>query len=121
MIEEKIVCIGCPMGCETTINIDDQGKVIKIAGYKCKEGRQYVIEEYQSPVRVFTATILTENSSRPLLPVRTNRPILKTKLKEVAKALVKVRATPPIQAGQVILQNLFNTGADITATDDLLN
>jgi CxxC motif-containing protein len=121
MVEEKIICIGCPMGCETTLNIDDQGKVIKIVGYQCKEGRQFVIEEYQSPVRVFTATILTENSSRPLLPVKTNRPIIKTKLKEVAKALIKVRAIPPIQVGQIVLQNFLNTGADIIATDDLLN
>ncbi len=120
MVEEKIICIGCPMGCRTTLDIDDEGKVIKVLGNRCKEGRQYVIEEYQNPVRVFTATILTENSSRPLLPVRTNKPVQKTKFKEIAKVLVRVRPNPPIKAGQIVLKDLLNTGADLIATDDLL-
>jgi len=121
MVEEKIICIGCPLGCETTLKIDDQGEVVKIIGYKCKEGQQYVLEEYRSPVRVFTATVLTENSSRSLLPVRTNRPILKTKLMEAARALVSTRAKPPVRVGQIILANLLNTGTNVVATDDLFD
>jgi CxxC motif-containing protein len=121
MPQEKIVCIGCPFGCRTTLRTDRHGDVVKITGYKCKEGRQYVFKEYRNPVRIFTATVLTENSSRPLLPVRTNRPILKTKLREAALALVKLKVNPPIQVGQVILPNLLNTGADVVATDDLFD
>jgi CxxC motif-containing protein len=121
MIEEKIICIGCPLGCETTLKIDDQGEVVKITGYKCKEGRQYVLEEHRSPVRVLTATVLTQNSARPLFPVRTSRPLLKTQLREAAKVLTKVKVKPPIRVGQIILPNLMNTGIDVIATDDLLN
>jgi CxxC motif-containing protein len=119
MVEDKIVCIGCPLGCRTTLKIDDQGKVVQIMGYKCKEGRQYVLEEYRNPARILTATIRTEKSPRPLLPVRTNRPILKSKLKEATLALVRVRAKPPVKVGQVILPNLMNSGVDVVATDDL--
>jgi CxxC motif-containing protein len=119
MVEEKIICIGCPLGCETTLKINDQGEVVKITGYKCKEGRQYVLEEYRSPVRVLTATVLTQNSVRPLFPVRTNKPLLKTQLKEAAKELAGVKVKPPIQVGQIILPNLMNTGVDVIATDDL--
>ena len=121
MVEEKVICVGCPLGCRTTLRIDDHGDLVKITGYKCKEGRQYVVEEYRSPVRIFTATILTEKSAKPLLPVRTDRPILKSKLKEAALTLVRLRARPPIQAGQILLPNLLNTGADVIATDDLLD
>ncbi len=121
MIEEKIICIGCPLGCETTLKIDDQGEGVKVIGYKCKEGRQYVLEEYKRPVRVLTATVLTEKSSRPLFPVRTNRPLLKMQIKEAAKALSKVKVKPPIRIGQIILSNIMNTGVDVVATDDLLN
>ena len=120
MVEEKIICIGCPLGCETNLKIDDQGEMIKITGYKCKEGRQYVLEEFRSPVRVFTATVLTQNSARLLFPVRTNRPLLKTQLKEASKALMGVKVKPPIRVGQIILSNLMNTGVDVIATDDLL-
>jgi len=121
MVEEKIICIGCPLGCETNLKIDDQGEIIKITGYKCKEGRQYVLEEYRSPVRVLTATVLTQSSARPLFPVRTSRPLLKTQLKEAAKALAGVKVKPPIRVGQTILSNLMNTGVDVIATDDLLS
>jgi CxxC motif-containing protein len=120
MVEENIVCIGCPLGCRTALRIDPHGDVLKVTGYKCKEGRQYVLEEYRNPVRVFTTTVLTEKSSRPLLPVRTNRPILKSRLKEAALILVCVRAKPSIRVGQVILPNLLNSGVDVVATDDLL-
>ena len=120
MLEENIVCIGCPLGCRTTLRIDRHGNVVKITGYKCKEGRQYVLEEYHNPVRIFTTTVLTEKSSRPLLPVRTNRPILKSRLKEATLTLVRVRAKPPVRVGQVILPNLLNSGVDVVATDGLL-
>ena len=121
MVEEKIICIGCPLGCETTLKIDDHGEVAKITGTKCKEGRQFVLEEYRSPVRVLTATVLTQNSVRPLFPVRTSRPLLKTQLREAAKALTKVKVKPPIRVGQIILPNLMNTGVDVIATDDLIS
>ena len=119
MVEENIVCIGCPLGCRTTLKIDPHGDVVKITGYKCKEGRQYVLEEHRNPVRILTATIRTEKSPRPLLPVRTNRPIPKSKLKEATLALVRVKAKPPVKIGQVILPNLLNSGTDVIATDDL--
>jgi CxxC motif-containing protein len=120
MVEENIVCIGCPLGCRATLTIDHHGDVSKITGYQCKEGRRYVLEEYRNPVRVFTTTVLTEESSRPLLPVRTNRPILKSRLKEAALTLVRMKAKPSVRVGQVILPNLLNSGVDVVATDDLL-
>ena len=121
MVEEKIICIGCPLGCETTLMIDDQEGVVDITGYKCKEGRQYVLEEYRNPVCVLTATVLTEKSFRPLFPVRTNKPLLKMQIKEAAKALSKVKVKPPIRLGQIILSNIMNTGVDIIASDDLIS
>jgi len=119
MAEENIVCIGCPLGCRTTLRIAHHGNVVKITGYKCKEGRQYVLEEHSNPVRILTATIRTEKSSRPLLPVRTSRPILKSKLKEATLALARLKAKPPVKMGEVILPNLLNSGIDVVATDDL--
>jgi CxxC motif-containing protein len=121
MVEEKVICVGCPLGCRTTLQIDPDGRVVKITGCKCREGRQYVVEDYRSPVRILTATILTEKSAKPLLPVRTDRPILKSKLKEAALALVWFKAMPPVRIGQVIVSNIRNTGANVIATDDLLD
>jgi CxxC motif-containing protein len=120
MVEDKIVCIGCPLGCRTTVRIGDRGEVLKVLGHKCNQGRQYVLEEFRNPVRILTATILTEKSPLPLLPVRTNRPIVKSRLKEATLALARVKAKPPVKMGEVILPNLLNSGVDVVATDDLL-
>ncbi len=121
MAEENIVCIGCPLGCRTTLTINRRGDVAKVTGYKCKEGRRYVLEEHRHPVRLLTATIRTEKSSRSLLPVRTSRPIPKTKVIEAVKALARIRTAPPVKIGQIIFSNLLNMGVDVVATDDLLN
>lgn len=121
MIEKRVICIGCPLGCRTTLRIDPRGEVVKIIGNKCREGRRYVIEEFRNPVRIFTATVLTEQSFRPLLPVRTDRPILKSKLKEAALALIHLKVKPPIQIGQIILSNILDTGVDVIASDDLFD
>ena len=119
-IEEKIICVGCPLGCEITLTTDDKGEVTEVTGNTCKEGKEYALEEFKNPVRVLTATVLTEGSERPLLPVRTNKPIFKSKLKECMPFLAKVRARPPIRAGQVIVPNIINIGADLVSTGELL-
>jgi len=117
--EVNVICVGCPSGCEVTLTIDDKGEVTKITGNRCKEGKKYATEEYENPVRVLMATVLTQGSSQPLLPVRTDKPILKTRLSEGMRVLARVRAKPPLKAGDMLVPNLLNTGANIIATSDL--
>lgn len=117
--QERIVCIGCPLGCEVKLTVDEKGDVVDIADYKCKEGQKYVLEEYRNPVRVLTATVRTRSSVQPLLPVRTNRPIPKTMLHQGMLELAKVRAKPPIASGDVIIPDLLGTKAEVVATSDL--
>lgn len=117
--EEKIICVGCPLGCEVTLTIEGQGEITGYSGNACKEGKEYTSEEYRNPVRVLTTTIPTENSSQPLLPVRTGKPILKTMLKQGALELARVRVKPPIKIGDIIVSNLLHTGVDVVAGSDL--
>ncbi len=117
--EKTFICVGCPLGCKVTLTIDGKGAVVGFAGNKCKEGEKYVLEEYRNPVRTLTATVVTEGSSQPLLAVRTNRPIVKTKLAEGMAILAKVRAKPPLKVGDVVVPNLLDTGVDIVASSNL--
>ncbi len=118
--EEGVICIGCPLGCETRLTLNDKGEIVKISGNKCKEGEKYVLEEHRNPSRVLTATVLVEASVRNLLPVRTNRPVPKNQLKECMYIVAKIRVKPPTKREQVIVPNILNTGADLVATDELL-
>ncbi len=119
--EKTFICIGCPLGCAVTLTIDDAGEVQEFAGNKCKEGKKYVLEEYKNPVRALTATVLTEGSTQPLLAVRTNRPILKTKQLPGMQVIAGVRAKPPLKMGDVVVSNLLGTGVDVVASADLLS
>jgi len=117
--KETVICVGCPMGCEITLTIDDNGEVSKITGNSCKEGKTYAVDEYKNPVRVLTATVLTEDSCQPLLPVRTDRPIPRSKLIEAMPVLAKVRAKPELEAGDILVHNLLGTGSNVVATSSL--
>jgi CxxC motif-containing protein len=116
---EKIICVGCPMGCLVTLTIDNK-EVAAIDGNKCKQGEKYVLEEYRNPVRILTATVLTQGSSQPLLPVRTAKPVPKTKVLAGARTLAKIRVKPPIKIGEVVAAKPAGIGVDVVATADLL-
>lgn len=116
--EHEIICIRCPLGCCTELTVDDEGNILGVANAQCKEGQEYAIAEYKSPVRVLTATVLTKGSAKRLLPVKTNQPIHKTRLMDCMGYISKIRVEPPIQVGQVIVSNILHLGADLIATDE---
>jgi len=119
MPEKEIICVGCPMGCHVILRIDDSGKVTDSSGAECKQGKKYAKQEYESPVRIFTTTVLTKGSARPLLPVRTNIAIPKDKLKECARFVSKIRLQPPLATGAIVVANLLDTGADLVCSAEL--
>jgi CxxC motif-containing protein len=109
------------MGCEITLTIDEKSdKVLNIEGNRCKQGKQYALAEYKNPVRVLTATVRTNSSKRPLLPVRTNKPISKDKMKDMMYVICKIVVKNPIKIGQVIEPNIMDTKVDLIATADLI-
>lgn len=116
-----ITCVGCPLGCQVRLTIDDRGEVIKVEDSECKEGKNYAIEEYKNPVRVLTATVLTRDSRHHLLAARTNKPILKGILRQGMYEIAKVQAKPPVREGQTLITNLLNTGADVVASGELID
>ena len=118
MTEQVLICIGCPLGCHVTLKISNKGEIESMIGNQCKEGKDYVIAEFRAPVRVLTATVLTEGGGR-LLSVRTDKPVHKNELKEIMQALAKVKVGPPVKIGQVIIPNILGTGANLVATGNL--
>jgi CxxC motif-containing protein len=118
--EMEIICVMCPLGCLVTVTIDDKGNVSGVANNLCKEGEKYAIAECKFPGRVLTTTVLTEGSTRKLLPAKTNQPIPKEKLMESMCSLSGIKVKPPIKMGQIIVPNILGTGADLVASDELL-
>lgn len=110
----ELVCIVCPNSCK--LIIDDNGK---ISGNKCKRGEKFAHDELNCPMRSVTTTIATVFSDVPVVSVRTNGEIPKGKIFELMKLLNKVVLDKRVKRGEVVLQNVLDTGIDVITTGDM--
>ncbi len=113
----EIICITCPKGCRA--QVWREGDLIKIGGKICKDGREYVRQEFLEPMRILTSTILVEKGKAKRLPVRTKSAVPKRLLSQCLAKIKAARAVSPVKAGDVILRNILDTGVDVVASDDL--
>lgn len=114
MIIRNVICIECPIGCNIKIVKDEDG--YKISGNSCKRGYEYAVREMEDPKRVLTTTVKLNNSYLKRLPVRSSSEIPKRLIFECMNILKDIEVSAPIRAGQVIVENILNTGADIIAS-----
>jgi len=110
---KKITCIGCPLGCEITVD-SEGGKVTGITGQSCKKGEAFAASEATDPRRILTTTMRTESGG--LVPVKSDRPVRKDMLFACMREINKTIARTPVQIGDVIIKDILGTGANIVAT-----
>ncbi|MDO4378661.1 MAG: DUF1667 domain-containing protein, partial [Erysipelotrichia bacterium] len=109
------ICIGCPKGCHLKVDENDDYKVY---GYSCPVGEKYGREELLNPTRVLTSTVRIENGLHRQLPVKSDNPLPKKKLIEAVRFLKNITVQSPVKVGQVIVENILDTGCNIIATRD---
>ncbi|MFW9936104.1 MAG: DUF1667 domain-containing protein [Candidatus Thorarchaeota archaeon] len=113
-----IRCIVCPTGCEIKVN-QTSDKKITFEGYTCKRGLEYAEQEYYEPKRILTTTMRVEGGFLPLIPVRSDKPILKDKLKDVLHEIAKVEVKAPIEMGDILIKNVLDIEVNIIASRNL--
>lgn len=111
LIKTELTCIVCPMGCHLNVEQSEEG--FKVEGNTCKRGEKYAVQELTNPTRVITTTVKLENSYLQLLPVKTEDPIPKGMIFDIMEALDKVRVNAPVKVGDVIVENILDTGVDV--------
>ncbi|MGX8702328.1 DUF1667 domain-containing protein [Caproiciproducens sp.] len=116
MIKE-ITCIGCPMGCRITAEVDGD-RILSIEGYTCNIGKKYAQEELTLPTRMVTALMKVYGTAQPL-SVKTSRPIEKNKIFDCLKEITRHTVMRPIHIGEVVIKNVCGTPVDIIATKEL--
>ena len=118
-MKKEMICICCPLGCSLTVEY--VGKTIQsINGNRCKIGLEYAEKEISNPERILTTTVRVKNGHLPLVSVRTNKPLPKNRIFDTMNLLAKVEIEAPIQIGDEIVQNIFDTGVSIVATKNIL-
>lgn len=115
MEKRDLICIGCPMGCPLTVEMNG-AEVVSVSGNTCPRGDAYARKEVTNPTRIVTSTVMVEGGTVDMVSVKTKEDIPKDKIFECVKALKGIKVQAPVQIGDVILANVAGTGVDIVAT-----
>lgn len=118
MERKELICIGCPLGCNLTVEMDG-GQVVSVSGNTCKRGDDYARKELTDPRRIVTSTVPVAGGNLPVVSVKTATDIPKNKIRECLCALKGVTLTAPVQIGDVIVENVADTGVDVIATKSI--
>lgn len=119
MERKELICIGCPMGCMMSVELE-QGKVTAVTGNTCKRGDAYAKKEVTNPTRIVTSTVKLRGGQYPVVSVKTSKDIPKDMIEACMKALKETEAKAPVEIGDVIVENVAGTGADVVATKTVL-
>ena len=112
MIRE-LTCIVCPKGCQLKVELDGK-TVLSVTGHTCKRGEVYANTECTAPMRTLTTTAPVLGGG--VVPVKTDRTIPKEMLFECMKAVNEARVSPDAKLGDIVIENVLGTGANIVTT-----
>lgn len=115
-MKRNLTCIVCPIGCQLSVTLED-GVVTEVTGNTCPRGKQYAIDECTNPVRTVTSTVRTVGGG--VIPVKTDRPIPKELMFDCMDEIDRAVATLPAHIGDVVIENLLGTGANVIITANM--
>ena len=114
MEKRTLTCIGCPMGCQVTVDMQG-GEILSVSGYTCKRGERYARREVVSPTRVLTTTLPVEGGACPSVAVKTAGEVPKSLLQDCVRALSGITVKAPVAIGDTLVHDILGTGIDIVA------
>lgn len=114
----EIVCIVCPNGCR--IHCESDGGELTCTGQKCKRGVAYAEAELTRPMRSLTTSVRTAFADSPVISVRTDGEIEKSKIREVIDSLAAITVQSRVQIGDIVARNICGTGVNVICTSDRL-
>ena len=119
MEKRELTCIGCPLGCAVTVELDG-GQIVSVSGHTCPRGEAYARKEVAAPTRIVTSTVKVVGGSRERVSCKTARDIPKDKIFDVMKAINSAAVTAPVRIGDVLIVDAAGTGVSVIATADAL-
>lgn len=114
---ETLTCIICPNGC--TLSVEKLNGEWLVQGNLCPKGKGFAITEMTSPMRTICTTVRTIYKDMPRLAVRTDKEIPKNKIFSIMEEINKIILECRVYNGDIIIENILNTGANIIATSNM--
>ena len=118
MGKRELICIGCPMGCPLTVELEE-GQVMSVTGHTCKRGDDYARKEVLSPTRIVTSSVHVKNGELEMVSVKTKEDIPKGKIFEIMEEIRKTTVNAPVAIGDVVIENCAGTGIPVIATKNV--
>ena len=115
----NLICIGCPLGCPLTVEMEGS-EVKAVSGNTCPRGDAYARKEMTNPTRIVTSTVRVAGGRLAMVSVKTASDIPKGKIFDCVKALKDVEVKAPVKIGDVIVENVAGTGVNIIATKNVM-
>lgn len=115
MEKRNLTCIGCPMGCQVTVEFEGE-EVFSVKGNSCAIGDKYARQEVTHPERTVTSTIIVTGGDKERCSVKTKGNIPKEKIFACMDAINHVKASAPVCIGDVVIENVCGTGVNVVAT-----
>ena len=116
-MKKEFTCICCPLGCQITVT-EENGQLI-ITGNNCPKGEKYVKDEMTNPTRMVTSMVQVDGGEIPVVSVKTKEAIPKEKIQDCIEALKGVTVNAPVRIGDVILEDVADTGISVIATKNV--
>ena len=105
MLKKQFLCICCPTGCRLTAEREMETASWKISGNRCPRGAAY-------------AQVASDSPSMPRIPVRTSRGLPRRHIDALLNRLYRLQVKVPVHCGEILLENVENTGVDVIFTSD---
>lgn len=118
-MKTNLTCIGCPIGCSLTVTQSENE--ITVEGNNCKKGEEYAKNEVTSPKRTVTSSVRLIGGVENVVSVKTESDIPKDKIFDICNVLKNTTATAPIYIGDIIIENVCDTGVNIVATKNVMS
>ncbi|MBK5253258.1 MAG: DUF1667 domain-containing protein [Peptostreptococcaceae bacterium] len=118
----EMPCIVCPNSCNLEVEYEEvngEKKIVEVSGNLCDRGITYATDEITHPMRMITTTIKITGSHIARLPVILSSEIPKEMIFDVVAEIKKVKVTTPVKAGDVLLENILGTGANLLSSRSL--
>ena len=72
MEKRNLTCIGCPMGCQITVEFEGE-EVFSVKGNTCAIGDKYARQEVTHPERTVTSTVVVVGGAKERTTFRRTR------------------------------------------------
>ena len=115
MTVKELICVNCPMGCRLRVEMEGK-QILSITGNTCPRGKEYAEQECIRPMRILTTTVKISGGAHRVLPVITDKAIPLDLMFDAMEEVRGVTVSAPVAEGQVLVENLLDTGANLIAS-----